>query len=179
MTKHSGLPRKGSEGCAIFHATAGQAAAQSEPWCLLHPSMHCLCSQQQEKLPLSKGKGGQVEKGTQPQEQTGWGRDLTHGQMSQRGKGGKQIAWLRRLGAMELSFGAPVSVPSHALCSCSGMWLQGQEKPPAFGEPLQILGDADVAWRHRVLGVKTGIPPWLGSLPVALCSTGRQGMHRA
>lgn len=40
MNKHSALPRKGSEGCDIFHSTEGQAAAQSELWCLLHSSTH-------------------------------------------------------------------------------------------------------------------------------------------
>lgn len=66
-------------------------------------------------------------------------------------------AVLGRLGAMELSFGAPVLVPSYPLCSCTGMWLQGQAKPPAFSEPLQILWDGDVAWRHAVFGLETGI----------------------
>lgn len=69
-------------------------------------------TQQQKKPILSKQKTCQAEEGAQPQEQTGWGRDLPYGQLSLRGgcaivRGEnireKQIAWLRHHVGIQIS----------------------------------------------------------------------------
>lgn len=38
-----------------------------------------------------------------------------------------------------------------------GCGSRARQSLPAFSEPLQILWDGDVAWRHAVFGLETGI----------------------